>query len=313
MARLRTTLYVLALAAFAITPLASPSAPYQCTLIIAVALAALAVAMLLRAGLISFGHGLYYALGAYTVAYLGSAVHVGMVVLLMAGGMVAGIIALVAGLFVVRYRGIFFAMLNLALSMVAYTVLLKFYGLTGGSDGMAVVRPSFIGMHMGDVGFGLGLFYLSLCVALAVGWLVARYLRSPLGWALVAVQNNELRVEYLGRSAYRVLLVAYVASGMLAGLGGAITAMAIGHVTPDLSYWVTSAGFLVMAVVGGVGGVPGAFAGALLYQVLSVNAAQYLAYTWDLLLGVVILMIIRFAPFGLWGLYDMWWKARTRR
>lgn len=309
----RTTLFVLSLLAFAVVPLFVASATYQLTIIIASGLAALAVAILLRAGLISFGHGLYYAVGAYAVAYLAPVLHVGAIALLVFGAAIAGLVALIAGLFMVRYRGIFFAMLNLALSMAAYMVLLKFYALTGGSDGMPVMVSSVVGIHMGGAGFTLALFYLSLNMALILGWLVTRYLRAPLGWGLSAVQNSEIRVEYLGRSARSLLLVAYVISGLLAGLGGAITAMAVGHVDPGLGYWVMSAEFLVIAVLGGVGNVVGSFVGAVLYQLLSVNAAQYLAYTWGILLGVVILVIIRFAPAGLWGIYDSVWTTRKRR
>lgn len=310
---LRTVLFLLALFIFAATPLVISSGPYQFTIIIGTSLAGLAVAVLLRAGLISFGHGLYYAVGAYTVAYFGSALSVGMFVLLLLGAAIAGLVALVTGLFVVRYRGIFFAMLNLALSMVAYTVLLKFYNLTGGSDGMPVVEAPLVGIRLDAASFGLALFYVSLGAALIAGWFVTRYWRAPLGWALTAVQDSEVRVEYLGRSVRGVLLVAYVISGVLAGLGGAITALAVGHVTPDLAYWVTSAEFLVVAVLGGVGNALGPFVGATLYQLLGVNAAQYLTYTWGMLLGIVILVIIRFAPAGMWGIYDALWATRRRR
>lgn len=309
----RTGLFVLAALVFAALPLLDATLAYQFAIIIAHVLAASAVAILLQAGLISFGHGLYYAAGAYAVAYLAPLLNTGVVVLLLAGGAVAGVAALICGLFVVRYRGIFFAMLNLALSMVAYTVLLKFYNLTGGSDGIPVSVSSVAGIQFDAAGFGLALFYLCLALIAGVGWLVNRYLHSPLGWGLVAVQNCEIRVEYLGLSARNVLLVAYVASGILAGLGGAIAAVAVGHVVPELSYWTTSAEFLVIAVIGGIGGVVGPFAGAILYQVLSVTMAQYLTYTWGLLLGVVILLIIRFAPTGLWGIYDSLWKAWGNR
>lgn len=313
MRSLRIALLVLALVAFAIVPLFVSSAPYQFTIIIASGLAALAVAVLLRAGLISFGHGLYYAVGAYAVAYLAPMLNIGAIALLLLGAVIAGLVALIAGIFMVRYRGIFFAMLNLALSMVAYTVLLKFYNITGGSDGISVVSSSVVGVQMSAGVFSMVLFYLSFIIALIAAWLVLRYLRAPLGWALLAIENNEIRVEYLGRSARSVLLFAYVVSGVLAGLGGAITALAVGHVGPDLSYWVMSAEFLVIAVLGGVGNVLGPFVGAVLYQLLSVNAAQYLVYTWALLLGVVILAIIRFAPSGLWGIYDSLWTRERRR
>src|SRR5699024_6967376 len=179
-----------------------------------------------------------------------------------------GMAALIFCLFVVRYLGIFFSMLNLALSMVAYTVLLKFYNLTGGSDGIAVAVSTVVGLQFDAAAFGLALFYLCFALVAAVGWGLHRYLRSPLGWGLVAVQNCEIRVDYLGCSTRGVLLTAYVLSGILAGLGGAVTALAVGHVVPTLAYWTTSAEFLVIAVIGGVGGVLGPFAGAVLYQLL---------------------------------------------
>src|SRR5699024_8364900 len=233
-------------------------------------------AILLRAGLISFGHGLYYAVGAYSVAYLAPLWHVGVLVALAVAGATAGMTALLCGLLVVRYRGIFFAMLNLALSMVAYTVLLKFYNLTGGSDGMAVTVTVVAGVTMDGANFGRALFYVGLVVLALVGWALQRFLCSPPGWGLSAIQNCEIRVDFLGRSARSVLLTAYVLSGVLAGLGGALAALAVGHVVPQLAYWTTSAEFLVIAVIGGVGHVLGPFVGAILYQLLSVNMAQYL-------------------------------------
>lgn len=313
MRRLRAGLGGLALLVFAVLPLFFPALPYQFTIIIAIGLAGLGVAILLQAGLISFGHGLFYAAGAYAVAYLAAPLQAGAVLLLMLAVVVSALVALVTGLFVVRYRGIFFAMLNLALSMVAYTVLLKFYNLTGGSDGLPVAVSSIAGAKLEPAAFGTALFYLSLALAIVAGYLVTRYLRSPSGWALAAIQDNEIRVEYLGRSARHVLLLAYVISGALAGLGGGIAAIAVGFVSPDAAYWTTSAEFLVIAVLGGVGSVFGPFAGASLYELLSVSAAQYLAYTWGLLLGVVILAVIRFAPGGLWGLYDARWNIRRER
>lgn len=310
---MRRTLFLAALLVFAVLPLLFAPLPYQFTIIVSIGLAGLAVSVLLRAGLISFGHGLYYAVGAYAVAYLARIPGMGALALLAAGSIVATLCALGTGLFVVRYRGIFFAMLNLALSMVAYTVLLKFYNLTGGSDGMPVAVASMLGRRLAPPTFGYALFYASLALALLCGAATTRYLRAPPGWALSAIRNCEIRVEYLGVSARAVLLAAYGLSGFLAGLGGAISALAVGHVGPELSYWTTSAEFLVVGVLGGIGSALGPFVGALLYQSISVSAAQYISYTWGMLLGVVILAAIRFAPGGLWGLYDRFWARKEIR
>ncbi len=294
----------LALAGCIVLPVLFQSLAYQLTIIVALGLAALAVSLLLRAGLISFGHALFYAAGGYAAAYVAPMVGGEMLLCMLAALACSAVLSALIALFIVRYRGIFFAMLNLALSMVGYTLLLKLYHLTGGSDGLVVNGDRFVGWTLGAAAQSEVLYYLALASAVLAGLGVYAYLRAPMGWALSAVQDCEIRVEYLGVSARRVLFVAYVMSGALAGLGGGFTALAVGHIAPDSAYWTMSAGFLVMAVLGGSGSIAGAFVGAGLYELLSVFAAQYLSSTWEILLGVIIFVIIRFAPNGLWGLFD---------
>lgn len=313
MRAVRSLLWAAVVGGYAVLPWLAPSLTYQLTIILALGLAALAVSLMLQAGLISFGHALFYAAGAYAAAYLGRLTGAHLVITLFLSSLSASLLALIAGLLIVRYRGIFFAMLNLALSMVAYTLLLKLYNVTGGSDGLVVSATGVMGYAMGPTGLADLLFYLALASAIFTAWFVRVYLRAAAGWALGAIQDREIRVEYLGISARRVLLVAYVLSGGLAGLGGAIAGIAVGHVAPDSAYWTTSAGFVVMAVLGGGGDVFGAFAGAALYEMLSVSAAQYLSSSWELLLGIIIFVIVRFAPSGLWGFYDSLWRRVAAR
>ncbi len=304
----RSLLWVAVVAGYAALPWTVPSLTYQLTVILALGLATLAVSLMLQAGLISFGHALFYATGAYAAAYIAPFTGTCLLATLVLGMLCAALLALTTGLLLIRYRGIFFAMLNLALSMVAYTLLLKLYNVTGGSDGLAVPVTGAAGFPLDPTALGYVLFYVALALASLAAWLVRVYLHSPAGWALGAIQDREIRVEYLGISARHVLLVAYVVSGCLAGLGGAVAGVAVGHVAPDSAYWTTSAGFVVMAVLGGAGDVFGAFVGAALYEMLSVFAAQYLSSSWELLLGVVIFVVIRFAPSGLWGFYDRLWR-----
>lgn len=309
----RSLLGLVVAGGYAALPWLAPSLTYELTVILALGLAALAVSLMLQAGLISFGHALFYAAGAYTAAYVARLSGSHLLVALFLGLLWAALLALTTGLLLIRYRGIFFAMLNLALSMVAYTLLLKLYNVTGGSDGLAIPVTGIAGFRLDPAARGYVLFYIAFALAILAAWLVRVYLRSPAGWALGAIQDREIRVEYLGISARRVLLVAYVISGCLAGLGGAVAGAAVGHVAPDSAYWTTSAGFVVMAVLGGAGDVFGAFAGAALYEILSVFAAQYLSSSWEFLLGVVIFIIIRFAPSGLWGFYDSLWRRVLAR
>ena len=290
-------------AAFAALPALAPTLADPLTIVLALGLAALAVALLMRAGLISFGHALYYAAGAYAVAYANRwSPRMDVAGLLVLGAAAGGLIAWLVALLIVRYRGVFFAMLNLALAMVAYTLLLKLYNITGGSDGLPVSAHSIVGAVLTPDVFRRGLFYLTLAITLGAGAIVTRYLDSPAGWALGAIAASEIRVEYLGISTRRVLTAAYIISGVLAGLGGAIVAIDVGRVVADLAYWTTSSDFLFVAILGGSGTVFGPFAGAVIYEWLSLFGARYMASSWNLVLGLLIIGILRLAPEGIWGL-----------
>jgi branched-chain amino acid transport system permease protein len=297
------------LLALAVFPLVSPWTTTILTVALCEGLAALGILVLLRAGQVSFGHGLYYAVAAYTVAFMaGARFGHDVLILVPAATLASGLVALVVGVFVVRYRYIFFGMLNLAVSMVFYSLLEKLFSITGGGDGKRVPRPTLAGMTLERAEFELWMFYGSLVLAAIAALMVTRYLASPLGKALDAIKSNETRLEYLGVSAKSVLLVAYVVSGLLAGLGGALMALVTGHVTPELAYWVRSGEFVFIAILGGAGGVAGPFLGALVYELVRTYASAIAADMWHAILGIVLLAIIFFAPNGLIGLL----AGRTR-
>jgi branched-chain amino acid transport system permease protein len=294
--------WLAATVALALLPFVAPGATSIATLGLANGFAVLGILILLRAGQVSFGHGLYFAVGAYVVAF-GMRAGIGEIALLLPAALAVTILlGIVVGLFVVRYREIFFAMLNLAFAMVFFALLVKAYAIAGGSDGLRIGRPAFFGATMERAGFELGLYYLILTLAVLLSISVARYLASPLGRALEALKVNETRLDYLGVSPQHVLLVAYVISAGLAGLAGATLGIVQGIVTPDFAYWVRSGEFVFIAVLGGGGHVVGAFLGALVYQFVRVYAAAYAAGVWQAILGFVLLGIILWAPEGLVGL-----------
>ncbi len=287
----------------AVLPLAAPWLGFVFTLAVGKGLAALGVALLLRGGLISIGHALYFAAGAYATAFLmrdGGVSDV--VILLLLSTLVAMFAGLLIGSFMVRYRAIFFAMLNLAMSMVFFTLLSKMYHLTGGTDGLRVATPTLAGFEMTRAQFSPVLQYGSLALMIAAALVFDRYQHSPLGVALSAVHSNEVRLEYLGVSARGVILVAYTASAGLAGLGGAVTALAVGHIVPELSYWTISGQLVLIAVLGGIGGTPGAFIGAFFLELVRTFAVGYAADAWNAIIGVALLVVIFFLPEGLYGL-----------
>lgn len=299
--RLLPTLLILVIATI---PLIAPWSKIVLTIAIAKGLAVLGVVVLLRAGQVSFGHAMFFAGSAYAAAFLGKAMGGSdLLLLLLAGVLCAVVFGLVIGLFVVGYRYIFFGMLNLAFSMVLFSILEKFYHITGGSDGMRVARPTVLGITMERSAFEYTVFYLTLVIAIALAFFVHRYLASPMGQALAAIKTNETRLEYLGLSARKVLLLGYVISAVLAGTGGVLLAVIQGLVTPEYGYWIRSGEFVFVAVLGGAGHVIGAFAGSLVYELVRTYAAAFAADIWQMVLGTVLLLVILYAPNGLVGLY----------
>lgn len=297
-------------ALLAALPYANSSPMIFLTLCMAKSLAVLGVLILLRADQVSFGHAMYFAIGAYAAAFLSSQFRgVDLALLILAALAASTLAGLIVGVFVTRYRGIFFGMINLAFSMVFFSVLEKAFHLTGGSDGMRIRRPTFLGFEFKRAEFDLLIYYVALVLAALCFWLVWRYLRSPLGEALRAVKSNETRLEYLGLSAKRVLLIGYVASAALCGLGGALMGIVQGLATPDYAFWTRSSELVFIAVLGGPGHVAGAFAGTLIFDMVRTFAASLLEDSWQLILGVTLIVIILWAP---GGLVELWRRLTSR-
>jgi len=301
MRRLEILLAIALGAGMVVAALLAPWLRFVLTIALAKGLAVMGILLLLRAGQVSFGHALYVAFGAYSVAFLAQRVQDGVVLMLVAAAG-SGLLGLLVGLFVSRYRQIFFGMLNLALCMVFYSLLEKLYHITKGSDGIRVEIMPLAGLALEREAFEWTVFVLSLVLALAIGLVLRLYLASPMGEALAGIKTRETRLEFMGVSARRVLLAAYVISAVLGGLAGAIIAMTSRHVTPQLSYWTASGELVFIAILGGAGGVLGPFLGAAAYELVRVYAAASFADAWQMILGVVLLVVILFAPGGLWGM-----------
>ena len=292
-----------AIAAAAALPLVMPSWSTLLALILAKGIVVLGIILLLQAGQVSFGHALFFALGAYATAFWVKYVGAGdLALFLVIGPLLATLVGYLVGLFVVRYREIFFSMLNLAFSMVLWSLLEKLFHYTNGADGIRVPRPTLSGMAFTPEAFQYVLVYLTLALALIASYFVQRYLDSPMGHMLRAIKANETRLEYLGVSARAVLLRGYVISAFLAGLGGVLVAIAQQIATPEFAFWTKSGEFVFIAVLGGSFGAAGAFAGSAVFEFVRFFAAAKLANAWQLILGVVLIAIIMFAPGGVIGL-----------
>ncbi len=274
---------------------------------------ALGLLILWRAGLISFGHALFFGWGAYGVALLQKLGVTDALVLIAVGTVASGLLAFVLGFLLRRYRAIFFALLNLAFSMIFYGVLAKLEVL-GSTDGIGVRPPSYFGVTPEGENGHIALFFLVVVLVYLMALGVHRYLASTLGAMTIAVRENEIRMEYLGYSAERAIHVKYVISGLLAGFGGAVMGLAVGHVDPDsMVYWPVSGDFVFITILSGTGNVAATFIGALAFELIRTYAFEYAPQIWQLLMGGTLLVIIMFLPDGLWSLTDKYRISRARR
>jgi branched-chain amino acid transport system permease protein len=192
-------------------------------------------------------------------------------------------------------------MLSLALSMILYGVLVKSETL-GSTDGVNVAQASFFGFRPHGPDYTFALFWLSLGMVFWAWLGVSVYLGSVAGQLAGAIRDNEIRVEYLGISVTRLVHLKLTISAALAGAGGALAALSISHVDPQMAYWTTSGGFVFVTILAGAASVPAAFLGALLFEIVRTIAVALLPGGWQLILGSVLLLTILFVPEGLGSL-----------
>ena len=268
-------------------------------------LVSLGIVLMMRGGVVSFGQGLVFAAGGYAAALLSNKLGVSDALLLAAaGGGAAVLLAAPFAPLLARYRGIFFAMLTLALSMVLYGVLMKSEGL-GGSDGFNLRRPTLLGFSIPDAWSGYALYALVATIAVALGVAARIYFDSARGLVALAIRENELRVEYLGASVRRVMALDFVFAAFLGGVGGALAVMALGHIEPQFSYWTTSGEFVFVSILAGHHSVAAVFAASLVLELVRSFSSAYFPNTWQLALGVFLLVVIRFMPKGLGSLFGV--------
>jgi branched-chain amino acid transport system permease protein len=269
---------------------------------------ALGIMLLMRSGVVSFGQGLVFATGGYTAA-LGFGV-LGVtdgLLLTLGGGLVAALLAAPFAWLIARYRGIFFAMLTLALSMVLYGLLVKSTGF-GGSDGLNIGRVTYLGMRPADAWVGYANYAVTVMVVGIVGILMRVYFDSVRGLVALSARDNEIRVEYLGSSVQSLIATNYIIAAFCGGVGGALAVIALGHVEPDYSYWTRSGDFVFVAILAGHHSVLAAFIASVALELVRSFSSAYFPHSWQLAMGLFLLAVIRFLPTGIGSL----WAARAR-
>jgi branched-chain amino acid transport system permease protein len=316
---MRLALVIAAIVALAVFP--KLATPYYVTLMLpalAYAIALLGFNLLFGyTGLLSFGHALFVAVGAYSTAVLTSKLGVkSFELILLASGAAAVVAAIPVALLSVRYVRIFFGILTLAFGMLFHSFLFKFYDLTGGDTGIRVLRPSLFGFDFKELDkttFLVGPFYY-YCLALLVvaGIAMWRLVHSPFGLQLAAIRENARKAEYLGVRVRLFRFIAFLISALYCAAGGVILAINTGQSDPELAYWTHSGELVFMTVLGGFASFFGPVVGAFTFVLLKSELMGMTQY-WRFMLGVILVLIVVLFPRGLVGLgHDLWAKARRR-
>lgn len=272
------------------------------TIALAKGLVSLGIVVQMRAGLVSFGQGLFFCIGAYVSGLMANFTGVTDIFLLTSLAILTCLaVGGVFGPLLANYRGIFFAMLSLSLSMILYGVLSKMNSL-GGTDGLNVAAPTFAGYAPEGRDLSLTLYLYTVVIVVFIGAVLRTGFDSQHGLVSLAVRSNELRVEYLGASVRRTNAINYVISAVLGGIGGVITGLAIGHVDPEYAYWTTSGEFVFVAILAGYLSIPAVFAASIVLELVRSFSNLYFPNTWQMVLGVFLLVIILTLPNGLGSL-----------
>ncbi len=261
-------------------------------------------------GMVSFGHAAFFGIGGYVVGILYHHYASGepifglipgtnqLLITLPAAILVSGIFAAIIGALSLRTSGVQFIMITLAFAQMLFFlfVSLKAYG---GDDGLIIRRTNELpGLNMRDK---QTIYYVCLVIAALFFALLYRLVNSPFGYVIAGLRQSEQRMAAVGLHAYRYKLVAFVISGMGAGLAGALMANFMRFASPDMLHWTKSGELMVMVILGGVGTVFGPLIGAASFIVLETVLASWTEY-WQLGLGFVLLFVVLYTQGGIQAL-----------
>jgi branched-chain amino acid transport system permease protein len=260
-------------------------------------------------GMVSFGHAAYFGLGAYASALTLLNWEMPLPLAVVAGGVVAALVASPIGYLSTRATGIYFAMLTLAFAQLLYTVAYKWRDLTGGSDGIAGVPKTSLWWGGPPLATPRPFYFFVLGTFLVSFILCRALVRSPFGKALEAIRENERKFATLGRDPNRFKVIVFVIAAFFAGIGGALFAPFRGFASPEVMFWVVSGQALMMVIVGGIGTLVGPVIGAMIFILTEEILSSYTEH-WMLLTGLIFVAMVIFLPGGLAGAVESWVTAR---
>jgi branched-chain amino acid transport system permease protein len=247
-----------------------------------------------RTGLLSFGHGAFYAAGAYGLGFFSLHLTNHPLLAILVGVATAALLALIIGFFCVRHTEIYFAMLTLAFGMMIFSLVWNVREITGGDDGLiGIVRDSisFFGFFKIPIKTDRQFYFLVLAFFVLSAWAVHRFRNSPFGLTLAGIRENANRSEFAGVSVKNYCLAVFVISGAFAGLAGALETLLESNARPFMAHWSHSAEPILVSLLGGLQSFSGPLVGSLFFVAMR-EIIQRFTENWMLWFGVVLLVII---------------------
>jgi ABC-type branched-subunit amino acid transport system ATPase component/ABC-type branched-subunit amino acid transport system permease subunit len=259
-------------------------------------------------GLVSFGHGAWFGIGAYAAGIIQKHwLHDSVVIPLLLSMLLVAVLSTFVGLVILRRRGVYFSLLTLALAALTYTIAFRWTEVTGGEDGLSgLTRGGNIGPFNLDNGMT---FYVAVAlIGLAVLYVLLRVVRSPFGHVLVAIRENQLRANFQGYSIERYKLGVFVISAVVTGLAGALLGFQTYLVSAEAVSVPFSGELLAMVVIGGMRHMLGPALGALFF-ILFRELFSIWSPNWLLYFGMIFVAFVMYSPGGLIGI----WEKLSRR
>jgi branched-chain amino acid transport system permease protein len=247
-----------------------------------------------RTGLLSFGHGAFYAAGAYGLGFFCLHLTSHPLLGILIGVLTASLLALIIGFFCVRHTEIYFAMLTLAFGMMVFSLIWNAQGITGGDDGLVgIMRDSvsFFGLFKIPIKTDRQYYFLVLAFFVLSAWAVHRLRNSPFGLTLAGIRENANRSEFAGVSVKNYCLAVFVISGAFAGLAGALETLLESNARPYMAHWSNSAEPILVSLLGGLSSFTGPLVGSVFFVAMR-EFIQRFTENWMLWFGIVLLVII---------------------
>ena len=253
-------------------------------------------------GLLSFGHAALFGTGAYLCGI--AIVHLALPwYAAIALGIVGGLLmALLIGILAIRTRGIYFAMVTMALSQCVYYLFYQAVDLTGGENGLRGINVrtiDLLGLRLDFIN-PLTRYYVIAAFVIAAFFVLSRILASPFGAVIEAVRENEMRARASGYDVTLTRLMTFVLSGGFCGLAGALQALHLSIVPIEIMHYETSGLVVMIALLGGMGTFFGPVIGAAVFLVLE-NLVSLWTVHWQLIVGAIFIVCVLFFPAGIWG------------